>query len=185
MNRLLTWFEELSEREQKLLGVMLVVVSLGVFLVASFGISSAFEKVDAQNERLRGALDAVLQQRDTFRSRAAAAQLAQSKLETNTLRLSSFIEARATRLGLASPRGFTDRQTPREDGITAFETTAQFQGLDLTQLDQLLNEFRNTDELVYIQEVQVDPSRARTTTGLDVRVTLVTYRRTVSDGGDP
>lgn len=186
-SRLREWLEEqlanLSSRELKLLAAMFVVLGTGLVSVVGYSVSNAMSELERGNEERRMLIQDVASRAEAWRARAAEQARVQSALRDNRLRLSSFIESRATRLRIASPQGYTDRQNPREGGIVALETTATFQGLDLTQLDELLNEFQSTEELVYIQEVSVEPARGRATEGLQVRVTLVTYQRASANDG--
>jgi hypothetical protein len=182
------WLEEqlanLSKRERVLLLILFGVLGSGIVLVSGYSLSTRLSDLEAGNRERRALLREVHEQSSVWRQQAEEMRRVQEQLADNRLRLSSFIESRATRLRIASPTGYTDRQNPREGGIVAIETTAQFQGVDIGQLDELLNEFQTTDELVYIQEVTVEPPRGRGTEGLQVKVTLVTYQR-ASEGGAP
>lgn len=175
-------WEQLSSRERLLLVVWVAVMLVGLTSIGVYKTITTLGELNESNDERRATIELLLAERDDFRARLERTRSEQEKLEDNTLRLSSFIEAAATRQGVRSPSEYNDRREDREDGIAAIQTTAVFPSMDMVQLDELLNTFQNTEELVYIQQVAVEPPRGRNTEGLQVEVTLVTYER--STGGE-
>lgn len=169
---------ELSARERILLAIMMAVISTGLVFVVVWTAAGALRELSGGNDERRDVMLELLGQRASFAAQQAEQTELDEKLSNNELRLSSFIEGCATRAGLSAPTEFNDRQTPREGGITAFETSATFQGVELADFDRLMNELRATEELIYIQAVSLEPGRGRSADSLTAEITLVTYRRT-------
>jgi hypothetical protein len=180
-SRLAARFAQFTPRERVLLAIMAAVLGSGLIFVVSWTALGSMRELASGNTERRDVILDLLAERDAIVAARAEQTALTEKLANNTLRLSSFIESTATRVGLPAPTEFNDRQTPREGGITAFETTATFNGVDLADFDRLMNEFRNTDELVFIQSVSIEPGRGRSAETMVAEVTLVTYRR--SEGG--
>lgn len=172
---------ELSARERILLAIMLAVLSTGLVFIVVWTAAGSLRQLGSGNDERRTVMLELLAQRASFAVQQAKQTALNEKLSNNELRLSSFIEGAATRAGLSAPTEFNDRQTPREGGITAFETTATFQGVELADFDRLMNELRATEELIYIQAVSLEPGRGRSSDSLTAEITLVTYRRTGAD----
>ncbi len=170
-------WEQLSSRERTLLAAWVAIMALGLTSIAVYQATTTLGHLAEGNDDRREAIAMLLAERDDFRARIEQARTEQEKLENNELRLSSFIEAAATRQGIRSPSEYNDRREVRDNGIAAMQTTAVFPSMDMVQLDELLNTFQNTEELVYIEQVAVEPPRGRNTEGLQVEVTLVTYER--------
>lgn len=172
----------MSPRERTLLVVLGCVLGSGALFLAVWTSWGALSELNEGNDARREAMLQLLAQRDTFAAAAAERAELEEKLTDNDLRLSSFIETAATRAGMPAPREFEDRQSPREGGIVAVETTATFDGIELADFDRLLNDLRSSDELVYIQSVSIEPGRGRNSDSMSGEITLATYRR--QQGGD-
>lgn len=170
-------WEQLSSRERTLLTAWVAIMALGLTSIAIYQATTTLGHLAEGNDDRREAIAMLLAERDDFRARIEQSRTEQEKLDNNELRLSSFIEAAATRQGIRSPSEYNDRREVRDNGIAAMQTTAVFPSMDMVQLDELLNAFQNTEELVYIEQVAVEPPRGRNAEGLQVEVTLVTYER--------
>lgn len=177
MSRIAERLEGFTPRERVLLGAMAAILSVGLFAIVVYTMTGTLRTLQSDNDERRDALTNLLSQRDTYAQARAESDALQAQLDENPLRLSSFIEARATRLGIRSPSEYVDRQEPRDDGIVELQTTAEFPGIELGDLDALLREFVATDQLVFVQEISVQPARGRGNEGHQVEVTLVTYQR--------
>jgi len=181
MDRIAERLDGFTPRERMLLGIMAGIFAVGISAIVVYTMTGTLRTLSADNNEKREALSNLLAERDTYAQARAESDALQAQLDENPLRLSSFIEARATRLGIRSPSEYVDRQEPRDDGIVELQTTAEFPGIELGDLDALLREFVGTEELVFVQEIAVQPARGRGNDGHQVEVTLVTYQR---GGGD-
>ena len=168
-------FDALSERERRLVAAM--GATFLILLVLALGMRanrSAEARADAI-ESGREALQSLLQSQGQYRVNAARLERIEEQLETNDLRLSTFIEARATPANIDRPREFRDRSQPLEDGaVVAHYTTAVFPSMTIEQLYSLLNEVERSEELVFTNQISVEPPRGAAS-GLQVELTLVTY----------
>lgn len=168
-------FDGLTEREQKLVAAMVVTfLVLGTFFVMTQALGAARERSESIAEG-REVLSTMIERQADYRVNAARVERIEELLATNDLRLSTFIEARATRAGITRPREFRDRTQPLEDGaIVAHYTTAVFPSMTHAQLSSLLTEIERAEELVFTNQIAVEPPRGAAS-GLQVELTLVTY----------
>ncbi|MCB9506088.1 MAG: hypothetical protein H6697_00295 [Myxococcales bacterium] len=168
--------EGLSERERRLVALMLVVVGMTVVVLTTYGVTTALSSRDEAIESKRAALQLLIEQRDTFVAASTEAAAIREQLSDNNLRLSTFIEGRAAAAGIPRPREFDDSTQPLEGNITAEVTSAEFASLSFAQLQSLMSAIEGTDELVYVQQLAFSPAR-RGAEGLQLEVTLRTYKR--------
>ncbi len=166
-----------SAREQILLGVMVVV--LGCLLVVAVAVlmNARASALDQRISDQREVLAMLVEERDAYRVNAAENARIEELLASNDLRLSSFIEARAGRLSIARPREFRDQEQALDGGVEAESTTAEFAGMEIEQLSALLTAIEEAEELVFTRQIAVAPAR-RGNEGLEVELTLVTFKRT-------
>lgn len=170
-------FQQLSERERSLLGVMGAV--LGFVFVALVGYTSwtKVQTLQDDNDRRRAALDELVAEREAVLTANARAERVEQLLAGEPKRLSTYIEQCSGRAGVTRPREFRDREQPLDDGVLAQMTTASFPSMTLTQLNSLLDGIENDDEtLVYTQQIAFEPPRGGAS-GLQVELTLMTFTR--------
>ena len=178
IERLRARVAELTERERKLLLLMAVTGVLFLLLFGNLIVGNALDGLRDGNQQRRAALNELIHERERFLTEVAQAERLDARLESNRLRLSSFIETQASQAGVPRPREFRDHTQPvGQTGITAHETTVSFPSMSFEQLLDLLNSFEDSGELVFIQTLRVSPAR-RGEHGLDADITLATYRRT-------
>ncbi len=168
-------FDGLTDREKKLVVAMLgTFCVLGMFFIFTQTAGAAGDRREAIAEG-REALSMLIDEQDSYRVNAARVERIEELLETNDLRLSTFIEARATRAGITRPREFRDHTQPLEDGaVIAHYTTAVFPSMTQEQLSSLLTEIERAEELVFTNQIAVEPPRGAAS-GLQVELTLVTF----------
>jgi hypothetical protein len=193
-SRLLSRFESLNPRERTLLLVLAGILVPGLSAVLLYVRFGQLSELNRQNDLRRDVIAELLAERDQFAAAAAAEEALEEALDNNTLRLSSFVESRATELGVPVPNDFDDLNTPATGGIETIVTVAKFASMQLGDLDELLNDIESSPELVYIRGISVAPARgtssrrgssgAATPGSLQVELTLATFRRAESRGGD-
>lgn len=183
LDKLATFYDERTEREQKLLLIMGVTAILMVLTLAFLLIQSSLvggrQKVQAQ----RQALAAISTQGSDFLAEAASMEDFEERLDSNAIRLSSFLESSASRADSPRPHEFRDHQSPvgNAPGVVQVETTATFPPMTMDQFLDLTDEIESSDELVFIHGLRVQPSRRGEQHQLDVEMTIITFRR--SAGG--
>ena len=173
MDKLDSFMERFSERERKLLMVM--VVSVGTMLCVVFGFTAQRTLSDMQEEiaAKREALDLLVSHRDEFRTNAIRNATLRAQLANNEVRLSTFIEGKSGRASMGRPSEFRDNEFDMEGGVTMRSTTAEWTSVEPQQILRFLDSVQNAGELVYVRQVSVAP--ARRAEGLQLEVTLVTF----------
>ena len=177
LNQLQDRMAGLTDRERKLVLLMLVT---GLFMALALGnmlIGNTLRDTRAGNAERRAALELLIAERETYLQQTARVQDLDDRLRNNQVRLSSFIETRSERAGVPRPTEFRDHQQPLAgfEGITSVETTVTYPSMSFEQLMGLLDTIESSNELVFIQTLKVQPAR-RGQAGLDAELTLVTYR---------
>ena len=179
IERLRAWFDEREPREQRLLkaaGVtFLLMISVLLANTVFSGSQGRTDRIEAQ----RAALALLAERHQDYRRQTDERRRFDERLERNTLRLSTFLEGQATQLGIPRPTDFRDHQQPlaSDPSILAVETTATFPPMTLQNLLDLAEAITTSDQLVHIHNLRVQPAR-RQGSGLEVEITLMTYRRT-------
>ena len=176
MERVEAALSRLSEREQKLLVVMVVVVATMMIAIGSYTVGTALDERRERVETKRASLETLLTRRQTFLADAAEADRLREQLTENELRLSTFIEGRAGRAGIPRPREFRDSTQPLDGDVTAHITTATFAEITLEQMQALLTSIEGAEELVYTRQLSFQPER-RGSGGLQLELTLTTFRQ--------
>jgi hypothetical protein len=184
--RALARFAEFNPRERMLLGILASVLLPGLFSVVVYVLWNQLAELEKGNSDRREVIAELLAERESFQAAAARQARIEEQLESNSLRLSSFLEARATELDVPQPSDFDDINTPAAGGVQTLVTVAKFNRMDLSELATLLSDIENSDELVYIRGVNVEPTRgANAQAGvMQVELTLATFRRAEAGGDD-
>jgi hypothetical protein len=173
LDRLDLFMERFSERERKLLIIM--VISVGTMFSVVFGVTAQRTLSDMQEEiaEKREALELLVQHRDEYRANAIRNATLRAQLANNTVRLSTFIEGKSGRASMGRPHEFRDNEFNMDGGVTMRSTTAEWNSAEPEQILRFLDSVESADELVYVRQVSVAP--ARRAEGLEFEVTLVTF----------
>ena len=172
-----------SERERVLLVAMVCV--LGALLVTSLGYlgSQKLGSLSDDNEAKRAAIASIIREREAITAKMMQRERLNDQLENNDLRMNSFVEQRASALGIRRPTEFTERQEQATAGVTEFLTTVEFPQLSPRELDDFLREVYFSEELVHIRTIETEQSR-RSPSDLTANITLATYRRERTSGSE-
>lgn len=172
----------LTERERKLLGIMLlIVVGLGGF----FFFNSMRLKTTEYREGItarREAIDDLLANRDEYAAQIAAQRRTQEQLQNNQLSLATFVETQSRSLQITRPSNFSDSRQPvaGNESVTAHSTEVTFPAMSLQQLSDFVNAVARSRELVYVQRIELE--QPRNASAFQVTMRLATYRP--SEGGN-
>lgn len=170
-------FQQFSERERMLLGVMGGVLSVVFIAIVAYTSMTRMQTLRDDNDRRRDTLESLIAERESVLDANARAERIERLLDGEPLRLSTYIETRSGRAGVTRPREFRDREQPLDEGILAQVTTALFPAMTLRQLQSLLNDIENDEgSLVYTQQIAIEPPRGNAA-GLQVELTLMTFAR--------
>ncbi|MFT4705631.1 MAG: hypothetical protein ACI81R_003342 [Bradymonadia bacterium] len=171
-------WQAFSERERRLLLIMVGVLSALAFLAITYSHTLKVEELQDEITERRDAVDRLIREYEPFMLADAQRQLVESKLEEEPVRLSTFIEARASRAGIGRPSEIRDRSQPLDGGITKHVSTAVFATMTAAQLNDLLSSVAESDELVFADQIAFQPPRGGNNTGmLAVELTLATFSR--------
>lgn len=174
MGRVTQAFAELSERERKLLAVMVVVLSIMALTLVTYLTSIRLADANDRIEDQREALALLATQREAFLENSAITERINDQVNNNSVRLSTFIEGRARQARLNTPRSIDDGQTPRTD-VVLHTATAEFTGVELEQFQNFMELVEQSDELVFTHQIELAPSRRGG--GMDLSVTVGTFKR--------
>jgi general secretion pathway protein M len=174
----------MTPRERMLLLVMAVVLGTGATLISCWLLMQRLWELEDSNEQRRAMIGELLERQDDFAQLAAERDRIEEQLSGSEVRLSTFIESKATAIGISRPNEYTDRQVQRDGGITMLETIAEFDRLSLSDLDQLMNSIEESEELVFIQGLTVAPARRSENRELTVEVNLATFKRSTGGSRD-
>lgn len=179
-SRLAQAFAKLSDRERVLLGVMFVVLGSLAAIALTYVSSQRMAELQDEIDAKRTVLTELTTQRDDYLRNAARNAEIREQVRTANLRLSTFIEGRARAARLPTPREFSDNTQPLDGGVTLVTSTAQFASVELEQLEDMMRDIETSDELVFTRNLSVSPA-SRGADGMQVEVTLSTYRRSSGD----
>lgn len=180
MDRVDAALARFTERERLLIGVMILVVSAMAAFVVAWLLNGRMNTLHEEIAAKRDALTLLINESGEYRRNSEVNEELRRQLEENDIRLSTFIEGRGGRAGISRPREFRDNQTDLEGGVTMHTTTAEFDRVDLDQLQRLLSSIEESDELVFTRQVAVAPAR-REQSELQLEITLATFKR---EGGE-
>ncbi|MFT6400694.1 MAG: hypothetical protein ACJAYU_005472 [Bradymonadia bacterium] len=173
MDKLDTLMERFTERERKLLIVMVLSVGTMLCVLIGYNVSITFSDIQEDIAEKRDALDLLVGNREEFQANAGRNAILREQLADNEVRLSTFIEGKSGRASMGRPQEFRDNEFDLDDGVTMRSTTAEWNSVEPDQVFRFLNSVETAEELVYVRQVSVAP--ARRAEGLELEVTLVTY----------
>jgi|SRR5690554_3652358 len=180
-NRARAAFLGLTDREQKLIGLLgIILFGLLMFLLISGQMRKTKEWKQGSEER-RAAISQLISSRSEYASAVLEAKELNFKLDANPVSIPTFVEARTRKLSITAPTNFRDSRQPvgGNPNVTAISTEVVFPELTLTQLSDFAREVENAPELLYIQ--RIDLKERRNAEGYEVTMQLTTYQNTRSD----
>jgi hypothetical protein len=168
-------YEALSEREQKLILAMLVVVVSIVVLLPMYFAVDAIAVMETENAAIKEVLREIEQNRADLRTRVAEQAAARARYATRAPALGSFLESQAQRVELPV-REVTDEPEQVLGGFTRRRVRASFQNVtELAQIMSFLENIENSNLPVSIEKIEIDhPRNAQTYT---LRIGINAYDR--------
>lgn len=180
-NRARAAFLGLTDREQKLIGVLAVIlIGMLLFFLISGQMRKTKEWRQGSEER-RAAISQLISSRSEYAAAVLETKELNFKLDANPVSIPSFVESRTRRLSIMAPTNFRDSRQPvgGNPDVTAISTEIVFPELTLTQLSDFAREIENAPELLYIQ--RIDLKERRNADGFEVTMQLTTYQNTRGD----
>lgn len=182
LDKLDTLMERFTERERKLLIVMVLSVGTMLCVLIGYKVSTSLTDIQEEITEKREALDLLVQNRDEFQANASRNAILREQLADNGVRLSTFIEGKSGRASMGRPQEFRDNEFDMDGGVTMRSTTAEWNSVEPDQVFRFLNSVESAEELVYVRQVSVAP--ARRAEGLELEVTLVTFDQAPLGAGE-
>lgn len=179
--RVQEFWQGLTEREQRLLSILGVVISVVVVFLGLNSVRVNLKEYTVGVDRGHEALEMLGQRREAYLRARAKSKAFDEKLSENTVQLAAFTERMASQAGIGAPRNFRDQETPipNSSGITKQSTTVTFPEVSIVQLNELLQAIERSEQLVYIEGIELEPQRRGSR--YELQLTISTYR--TSRGG--
>ncbi len=149
-------FENLNEREQRLVTIMgIVFIALAVLLplfLAVNGISS----MQRENDAIRAALRDMDEQAPAIAERIAKRKAEERLYANPTPPLGTFLESQAKQAGYDRPPQTTDEPEKVQGQFTRYHTRASLSGVGLAAFLNMLTAIKNSAYPVAIERLQIE-----------------------------
>ena len=151
-----TYWENLSDRERRLLGILGAVAAALLVLLPVYLLSTSISDLEEDNARITSALRRISHSRGRLRAQQAQRMAAQARYARRAPSLGSFLEAKAGELS-----GLTisdvQHEPEREQGpFRIRHTRARVQNTDLRNAVLLLESIENSRYPIAIERLHVD-----------------------------
>lgn len=171
-------YEALSEREQRLILVLGVVVVAIVVLLPMYLVLDSISEMQTENAAIKEVLREIEQSRAVLRTRAAEQEAARARYATRAPALGSFLEQKATQAGLTL-REVTDEPELALGSFTRRRVRASFQQVELEQIMRMLEGIANSNVPVSIEKIEID--HPRNSEKFNLRLGVDAYDRNAAD----
>lgn len=148
-------FDNLSEREQKLLIAMGIVVSLMVLGAPLLLMHTRNLDLEDQNDALRATLQRIELKGPRLAQLAEERRQAKAKYLNKTPALGSFLESEASKQGL-SVKEFNDQPQKTVSGYLRRNVRISLPGVELTPTVNLLSSIVQSNYPVAIEQIQIE-----------------------------
>jgi general secretion pathway protein M len=170
-----TWYSRLSERDRKLVtfGSPIAAVIVLMIVLASFASSASATRKRIAQKQASFAQVQVLSA--SYREAEAARQAVERQLTGNNLRLTSFVEEKATAAGLEVPTMNPRAEVPIGDGnIIENSIDVTLADISLLKLVDFLQNVERGPGVIKVKRLRLEPRPANE--NLTVNATIATYR---------
>lgn len=177
-------FDNLTEREQKLILLLTVVLTgLLLFFLMNSYISRTQEWKDGSQAR-REAIEQLISKRSDYAIAMEERKELNFKLDANPVSVPSFVESHTRALSIPAPTNFRDSRQPvgGQPDVTAISTEISFPRMSLAQLSDFARAVADGEELLYIQRIQIREQRRGT--DFEVTMQLTTYQNSPDSDED-
>jgi hypothetical protein len=151
-----TAFENLNDREKKLVGALGVVLGVLLVLLPVYLSSQAIGSIEDENEEIREVLRDISRARGDLAQRQAEREAAERRYDTPAPPLGSFLEAKARDSGYSNPLQVTDEPDDVGETFTRRHVRASLPGVGLGTAIHMMTEIENSPYPVAIELIQVD-----------------------------
>ncbi|MCS6797106.1 MAG: type II secretion system protein M [Myxococcota bacterium] len=181
LERLRGAYEELTERERRLVTVLGVLLGLFALFVPSWLVLDAIATREAERDEIRAVLRDIERASDRLAAAAAERRAALARYETPAPPLGSFLEARAREAGYTNPLEVTDQPDRQSGGYTRRSVRVTLPGVGLRTTIGLLSAVDRAPYPVAVDRIQVDHFQSGDR--YNVQLGVVAFDRVSSPGG--
>ncbi len=153
-------FDNLNDRERKLVGVLGAVLGALLVFLPIFLSASAIADVEDENAEIREILRSISNNRAEIAEQRAQREAAERRYDNPAPPLGSFLEAKAREAGYDRPLEVTDQPERVANGFTRRHVRADLPGVDLRTVVNMMTEIENSPYPVAIELVQIEHFQA-------------------------
>jgi type II secretory pathway component PulM len=155
LDRLRTSWENLNERERRMLSVLGAVLLTLLLLLPPIMLTMGNSELQAQNDEMRSVLDQLALQRGKLMQLAQDRKNAEARYQNKTPPLGSFLESEAKKQGLTLQE-VTDQPEKTVGRYQRRSVTVSLPQTGLTSVIKLMSSIVESGHPVAIQEIQLD-----------------------------
>ena len=155
-----TYWENLTDRERMLLGVLGAVAATLLVLLPVYLLSTSISNLENDNEEITAALRRIQHSRGLLAAQRAERAAADQRYGRQAPSLGSFLEAKAGEQEALSISDVQHEPEREEGGFRIRHTRARFQGTGLRSAIRLLAAIENSRYPVEIERIHVDHHQA-------------------------
>jgi len=179
------YWENLTDRERTLLGVLGAVAAALVILLPVYLLSTSIGSLEEENSEITAALRRIAHSRGQLAAQQAEQAAADARYARRAPSLGSFLEAKAGEQEGLSISDVQHEPEREEDGFRIRHTRARFQNTGLRPAVQLLASIENSRYPVSIERIHVDHHQAGDRYNFQVGVLAFDRQGGDADAGVP
>ncbi len=149
-----TAYENLTEREKRLVTLLGMVVGVVLLFLPLWLVTSAISDIEDENAEIRAVLRDLARERPEIARREAERQAAERRYDSPAPPLGSFLEERARAAGYDHPLEVDDQPDKVEGGFTRRHVRASLQNVGLRTTIDALTEVENSRHPVAIESLE-------------------------------
>jgi len=153
-------FDNLNDRERKLVGILGAVAAAMLVFLPLWLIASAITDVEDENTEIRDVLRDISHARAEVAERRAQREAAERRYDSPAPPLGSFLEAKAREAGYDRPLEVTDQPERVASGFTRRHVRASLPGVGLRTVIDMMTEVENSPFPVAIERLQIEHFQA-------------------------
>ena len=155
------WFDTLSPRERRLLGLMGGVLVVLVVLVPMYLLVSNIGAIETENAEINQILQDIQRSESRLQEQKASRRAMDRLYSRKAPSLGGFLEESAQQYGV-SGLSITDQPNVRDGGYTRRSVRVSLPKVELRPLIDMLADIKNSSYPVAIERIQLDGGRQRT-----------------------
>ncbi len=188
-NKLVAWYRNLSDREQRLVGVWFVAMIFIVIFITTVKINGAIEDRRVNIDAYESALKLIAERQDEYATAkgggTGGGKSLDERIATNEIKLQTFLDKEATRFDLKI-NNFKESSAPvggkrsKKDagGVMEESVVIDIESADYTQFARFVDKIQRSPELLVIKRLSLQrPRRANEPQKVRVSMTISTFKK--------